>query len=117
MANFDGRFGSGTESGVKQFQTSHKRTADGRVGAKTWGLFCAAGDGIPNLAKGASGTDVKRMQRMLSANGYMDPANQGNFDGQFGSGTEGALKRFQAARGLTQDGQCGQKTWTSLLNG
>ena len=35
-----------------------------------------------------------------SANGFMDPANQANFDGQFGSGTEGALKNFQSAKGL-----------------
>ena len=55
------------------------------------------------------------MQRMLSANGFMDPANQANFDGQFGSGTEAALKKFQSAKGLDADGQCGQKTWTSLL--
>ena len=45
---------------------------------------------------------------MLSATGFMDPANQANFDGQFGSGNEGALKKFQSSRGLTADGVCGQ---------
>jgi peptidoglycan hydrolase-like protein with peptidoglycan-binding domain len=76
-----------------------------------------AGNGIPSLVKGNTGMDVKRMQRMLGANGAMNPANQANFDGVFGSGTETTLKNFQTARGLGADGQCGQKTWTSLLNG
>ena len=117
MANFDGQFGSGTENGVKSFQANHYKTADGIVGPVTWDLFCAAADGIPTLTKGVAGVDVARMQRMLSANGFMEPSNQANFDGQFGSGTDGALKRFQSARKLTADGICGQKSWTSLLNG
>lgn len=117
MANFDGVFGSGTDAAVKRFETSHKQAADGRVDSVCWDLFMAAGDGIPELAKGMGGVDVQRMQRMLSANGKMDPSNQGNFDGQFGSGTETALKSFQTTKGLTADGKCGQKTWTSLLNG
>jgi peptidoglycan hydrolase-like protein with peptidoglycan-binding domain len=117
MANFDGRFGSGTEAAVKRFEGSHKLSADGRVDTKVWELFCAAGDGIPNLQVGSYGLDVQRMQRMLSANKFMDPANQANFDGQFGSGTQTAVKEFQKARLLTVDGKCGQQTWTSLLYG
>jgi hypothetical protein len=117
MANFDGVFGSGTENAVKKFETSHKQATDGKVDSVLWDLFMAAGDGIPNLVKGNAGVDVQRMQRMLAANGQMDPANQSNFDGQFGSGTESALKKFQTAKKLTADGKCGQKTWTSLLNG
>ena len=77
----------------------------------------ATGNGVPYLVKGNTGGDVVRMQRMLSANGFMDPANQANFDGQFGVGTESALKKFQSAKGLSADGQCGQQTWTKLLTG
>ena len=76
MANFDGVFGSGTENAVKKFATSHKQATDGKVDRVLWDLFMAAGDGIPNLVKGNAGMDVQRMQRMLSANGQMDPANQ-----------------------------------------
>ena len=72
---------------------------------------------VPNIEKGATGGDVTRMQRMLAACGYMDPSNQANFDGVFGSGTESALKRFQSSKLLPADGKCGQNTWTKLLNG
>jgi len=114
-ANFDGVFGNGTLSALNSYRASVGLGQDGRCDYAIWDRFMAVGDGIPTLAKGATGTDVARMQRMLSANGFMDPANQGNFDGQFGSGTEGALKKFQTARGLTADGQCGPQSWTALL--
>ena len=115
QANFDGVFGSGTMAALNRFKATHGRPQDGRCDVSTWDLFMASGDGIPSLAKGVAGTDVARMQRLLAANGYMDPANQGNFDGQFGSGTEGALKNFQSAKGLTVDGKCGPQSWTALL--
>jgi peptidoglycan hydrolase-like protein with peptidoglycan-binding domain len=115
MANFDGIFGNGTLSALNAYKLSVGLGQDGRCSVDVWSRFMASGDGIPSLAKGAQGTDVKRMQRMLSANGYMDPANQGNFDGIFGSGTESAVKKFQTAKGLSVDGKCGPQTWTALL--
>ncbi len=36
-------------------------------------------------------------------------------DGQFGAGTEAAVKEFQRKRGLTQDGIVGPQTWTALF--
>jgi peptidoglycan hydrolase-like protein with peptidoglycan-binding domain len=36
-------------------------------------------------------------------------------DGQFGPGTEAALKKWQAANGLTPDGVAGPKTLAKLL--
>ena len=115
MANFDGIFGSGTESALNRFLATGGKPQNGTCDGMVWNWFMATGDGVPTLKKGATGGDVVRMQRMLAANGYMDPANQGNFDGQFGSGTESALKRFQSAKGLTADGICGQNSWTKLL--
>jgi peptidoglycan hydrolase-like protein with peptidoglycan-binding domain len=117
MGNFDGVFGSGTESALNRFLATKGAQQDGVCDRDCWDWFMEAGNGIPNLVKGNTGMDVQRMQRMLSANGQMDPSNRANFDGVFGSGTESALKKFQTAKGLTADGQCGQKTWTSLLNG
>jgi len=116
-ANFDGVFGSGTEAALNRFLATGGRPQNGTCDDYVWNWFMDTGTGVQTLKKGASGGDVTRMQRMLSANGFMDPANQGNFDGQFGSGTEGALKKFQSAKGLTADGICGQKSWTKLLNG
>lgn len=51
--------------------------------------------------------DVKLMQRKLGVAA----------DGQFGGGTETALKNYQRSHALTPDGVCGPKTWTSLLAG
>lgn len=51
--------------------------------------------------------DVKLMQQKLGIKA----------DGQFGSGTESALKAWQKSHGLVADGVCGPKTWTALLAG
>lgn len=113
--NFDGVFGSGTEGALNRFLATGGRPQNGTCDSYVWNWFMDTGTGVATLKKGSTGTDVLRMQRMLSANGFMDVNNQGNFDGQFGSGTEGALKKFQSAKGLTADGICGQQTWTRLL--
>ena len=117
MANFDGVFGSGTEGALNRFLATGSRPQNGTCDPYVWNWFMDTGNGVQSLKKGASGGDVTRMQRMLSANGFMEPSNQANFDGQFGSGTEGAVKKFQQAKGLGVDGQCGQQTWTKLLTG
>ena len=73
---------------------------------------------MPNLAKGATGADVERMQHLLAAAGYMDPANTSNYDGVWGNGTDGAKARFDADHGLGgSDTSCGPKSWESLLTG
>lgn len=57
------------------------------------------------LRVGSSGSDVKKMQAALKI-----PS-----DGQFGAGTEKALKAWQSANGLTPDGVAGPKTLQKLL--
>ena len=39
----------------------------------------------------------------------------GGYDGDFGSGTLAAVKKFQKEKGLTVDGIVGAKTWKALL--
>jgi len=58
---------------------------------------------VPNgpLVKGATGDGVRQVQQFLTVFGF-DP---GGVDGQFGNLTEAAIVRFQADRGLPQDGQ------------
>ena len=63
----------------------------------------------PVLKKGADGKAVKRLQKALAAAGQACAV-----DGDFGPGTERAVKAFQAARGLTADGVVGPATWTAL---
>lgn len=53
------------------------------------------------LVKGASGSAVSQIQQFLTVFGF-DP---GGVDGDFGNLTEAAVRRFQADRGLVQDGQ------------
>ena len=53
---------------------------------------------------------VKTLQRALRRLGWAP----GPVDGLFGPRTESAVRRFQAARGLTVDGVAGRMTWRSL---
>ena len=119
VSNYDGQFGSGTESALNKFKAAAGGAQDGTCDSWTWGALMHTVDGIPNIAKGAKGADVKRMQHLLAANGYMDEANTSNYDGQWGSGTDGAKARFDNDHGLkpSPPTDCGAKSWESLLNG
>lgn len=63
-------------------------------------------DDIGVLRKGAKGEGVKIMQEALGVSA----------DGDFGPGTERALKEWQAANGLTADGIAGPATFAKLLD-
>lgn len=63
-----------------------------------------------SLKNGMSGTLVKEMQQRLKTLGYYT----GSVDGDFGSGTETAVKEFQKANGLTVDGKAGKNTLNKL---
>ena len=62
-------------------------------------------DDIGVLRKGAKGEGVKIMQEALGISA----------DGDFGPGTERALKKWQTANGLTADGIAGPATFARLL--
>ena len=63
-----------------------------------------------SLKKGASGSAVSTVQQRLKELGYLS----GKVDGDFGSGTESAVRAFQAANGLTVDGVVGKRTLDKL---
>lgn len=65
----------------------------------------------PVLCRGSEGEWVERLQRGLAAAGYYLLA----IDGEFGAGTEGAVKLFQRARSLKVDGIAGPKTFAALV--
>jgi cell wall-associated NlpC family hydrolase len=68
------------------------------------------------LRKGSKGDEVKTLQRLLNAFGYKGSnGKQLSIDGDFGSNTFYALKSFQKARNLTQDGICGKNSWNAML--
>jgi peptidoglycan hydrolase-like protein with peptidoglycan-binding domain len=68
---------------------------------------------LPILSKGTTGESVKALQTLLSGYGYS--CGKAGADGDFGNGTFQALKNYQKDKGLTIDGCCGAKTWSSLL--
>ena len=65
------------------------------------------------LKRGVKGADVKTLQAALIAYGFSCGA--AGADGDFGSGTEAALKKFQTKYGLGADGIAGKGTWGKLL--
>ena len=65
------------------------------------------------LKRGMKGADVKTLQAALIAYGFSCGA--AGADGDFGGGTETALKKFQTKYGLGADGIAGKGTWGKLL--
>lgn len=63
------------------------------------------------LRLGARGPEVRKLQEALALLGYM-PAVE--IDDAFGPGTDAAVRRWQAASGLTVDGVVGARSWAEL---
>jgi hypothetical protein len=62
---------------------------------------------------GSKGDEVRKIQEKLKALGIY----RGPLDGDFGGGTEGAVKIFQEREGLEVDGIVGHETWGKLVGG
>ncbi len=62
------------------------------------------------LKLGANGNEVRELQTKLKALGFY----KGSVDGDFGAGTEAAVKAFQKQYKLTQDGIAGKTTLAKL---
>src|SRR4051794_9251695 len=65
---------------------------------------------MPTLKRGSSGSDVQALQQRLSDLGF-DP---NGIDGNFGPGTDKAVRAFQQAKGLGVDGRVGPATLAAL---
>lgn len=68
---------------------------------------------VRQLSKGMDGNDVKTLQAALIANGFS--CGTAGADGDFGSATDAALRKFQTKYGLVADGIAGNATWSKLL--
>lgn len=68
------------------------------------------GDKMPTLKRGSKGTDVRRLQGLLTANGYKTA-----IDGIFGPQTEKKVKAFQSKHAKPVDSIVGKLTWNALL--
>jgi ribosomal protein L24 len=67
------------------------------------------------LQKGSKGVLVKNLQLLLKGNGYS--VGLYGTDGDFGSATENAVKKFQKKVALPETGICDMATWEKLLKG
>lgn len=72
---------------------------------------------MPVLRKGSAGAAVKTLQRLLRQLQYVNKDGKTLLivDGNFGSNTEAAVKRYQQKHFNGVDGIVGKKTWTKLL--
>ena len=65
----------------------------------------------PTLSIGATGHDVRRLQRIFVMTKVLAPSS---ITGTFDATTEQAVKDFQQGAGLTADGIVGPQTWQAL---
>lgn len=66
---------------------------------------------IPVLKKGSEGDTVKALQRLLKVLGY----GISTIDGDFGSETDAAVRKYQGDAKIGVDGVVGEQTWSKLL--
>ena len=132
--NPSGTYDTDTIGAVRSFQRKNGLTSNGTADATTRALIMSgtalgAKDTptptvavtpsptptmvIPseNLKSGAKGDDVKLLQKRLKDLGYY----KSSVDGKMGKGTVNALKEFQKAHGLKDDGVAGQATYAILF--
>lgn len=70
----------------------------------------APASATPTLERNDRGPAVTDLQNRLAAAGF----SPGMADGIFGARTEGAVRSYQASRGIEVDGVVGQNTWAQL---
>lgn len=118
---FNGRITTPDFRGWKTYTGSNKHTKHGHVSftrdpagfdlAASWGITGVAAPAPPvgaraEIRRGSTGPDVEAIQRLL---GVVGPGGPGW--GMFGPQTEAAVRRFQASKGLIDDGVVGPRTW------
>jgi peptidoglycan hydrolase-like protein with peptidoglycan-binding domain len=98
----DGQFGPGTETALKTYQQQHGLKVDGIAGPDTFAQMALFE--LILLKPGTSGDTVKKLQQSLGISA----------DGQFGAGTQKALREFQSKNGLEADGLAGPATLAKM---
>lgn len=98
----DGVFGPNTEKALMAWQSKNSLTSDGVAGPDTFmsmGLY-----ELVLLKQGTRGDAVKKLQEKLGLGS----------DGQFGPGTEKAVRDYQQKNGLVADGAAGPATLSHM---
>ena len=103
----------GTATNPPSIITATTRPTTAATPRPTVSTGTAATTAPSSLKLGSEGNDVKRLQQQLKALGYYT----GSVDGDYGAGTEAAVKAFQSRNGLTADGKAGKYTLDKLYSG
>ncbi|MGW2384953.1 protein kinase domain-containing protein [Streptomyces sp. NPDC001658] len=82
------------------------------TGSAPWLSDCTHYSGNGRTRLGDSGKRVQQVQCMLTKRGYGLGGSEA--DGEFGTGTESAVRAFQSDRGLAADGVVAHDTWGAL---
>lgn len=111
----DGHYGSKTQKALQDYQEKKNLSKTGVADKATWDAINSGSGGMQAgsaVRKGSSGTQVKYLQQALIGLGYLS----GSADGQYGTKTTEAVRKYQSAYGLSVDGSAGSNTMTSLKN-
>ena len=120
-AEITGNFGEKTEAAVKKFQESRGLTVNGVAGTSTLNAIASAitkaggstsGSTGGVMRLGSTGDDVRALQQNLTILGYY----YGDVTGRYGSLTQQAVKKFQKAKGMTDDGVAGTTTVNAIVS-
>lgn len=87
-------------------------TVDTNAAVNT-GVVKTVSTGLPQIKKGSYGPAIRALQILLIGNGYS--CGSAGPDGDFGTDTDSAVRKFQKDKGLYQDGIVGHDTWCALL--
>ena len=115
-ASSSDQFDDAMFAAVKAFQQQRGLSVDGIVGPETWKRLDEAvwslGDRVLSYQVGnlIHGDDVAQLQQRLTQLGF----SPGNVDGIFGKRTDKAVKEFQRAIGVLDDGIVGVNTIQGL---
>ena len=113
----DGKFGSGTEQAVIDFQNANHLDPTGAIDKATYDAILSASTGeeeqpeFSSIKRGDSGDSVKEVQTQLVALGYLTSSA----DGKYGSGTERAVIEFQNANQIEATGIIDQETYQKMF--
>lgn len=124
----DGKYGQQTKNAVLDFQKRNKLSQDGMAGKQTYDKLKSTytTTTVSNkkttstsntadwtgqtLKAGSKGEQVKDLQNMLNKAGF----SVGKVDGIYGENTSEAVKKFQKAVKISQDGIAGKDTYNKL---
>ncbi|MEL5953634.1 peptidoglycan-binding protein [Streptomyces sp. CLV115] len=102
----DADYGPATARAVKQFQSAHGLTPDGKVGKDTWPLLIITVD-----SRATEPDAVTAVQYLLHHAGVPTDST-----GTYTPSTMRSLKEFQESRNLPATGTADEDTWRALLN-